>query len=372
MKRLTRQPYGFSLLEILVSTAIIGIVLVAIGEAMGTMQNTWVRVRGKADTFRPLRIAADTMNRRLASATLDARWVMEENPADGMPTGDLVRESDLHFVSGPALGLISSGGLLAAHGIFFQAPFGVDDQDRGTSEVNSYDRLGHLLNAWGYFIEYGPEPGPRPAFMAQATSGRRDERRRFRLMEYRQPAEELEVFSPGTNTDGQPAIHTATGKFAIREWLKTPLDAGATMQRRRISILAENIVALVVRPLSGGTLDELVSTTTGPQYDLAEDMEYDSRRHQHDNSPLSRLTRHRLPPALEVTLVATNEDSWARLTPAEVEQAASEIRQVTNSAFESVNQYESDIQRLGSTLDRRRIDFRVLRSVVTLAEGTKN
>lgn len=372
MKRLARKPHGFSLLEILVSTAIIGIVLVAIGEAMSTMQNTWTRVRGKADMFRPLRTAADTMNRRLAAATLDARWVAEVNPTDGSPTGDMVRESDLHFVSGPALQLLGTGGLLAAHGLFFQAPFGVDDQEQSTPRAASYDRLGQLLNAWGYFIEYGPEPGPRPAFIAQATSGRRDERRRFRLMEYRQPTEELDIFAAGSNTDGEPEIHSATGKFSTRKWLNTPLEAGASMERRRISILAENIVALVVRPLSGGKLDELALTGIGEQYDLAQDMEYDTRRHQHDASTIALLTRHRLPPALEVTLVATSEDSWSRMTPAEVEQTASEIRQATNSGFLSAAVFENDIVRLTNVLEKRRVEYRVLRSVVTLAEGTKN
>ena len=197
MKRARNMPNGFSLLEIIVSTAIVGIVLVAIGEAMSTMQNTWVRVRGKADMFRPLRTAADTMNRRLALATLESRWVTEEDAADGKPTGEMVRESDLHFVSGPALKLTGSGATLAGHAIFFQAPFGVDAQRRSESAANSYDRLGHLLNAWGYFVEYGPEPGPRPAFMNQSTSGRRDERRRFRLMEYRQPTEELSLLTAG-------------------------------------------------------------------------------------------------------------------------------------------------------------------------------
>jgi len=371
MKRTTFRPSGFSLLEIIVSTAIIGIVLVAIGEAMGTMQNTWARVRSKADMFRPLRTAADTMNRRIALATLESRWVTEENAADGNPTGAMVRESDLHFVSGPALQLTGSGGLLAGHGLFFQAPFGVDQQRRSESESNSYDRLGHLLNAWGYFVEYGPEPGPRPGFMTQASSGRRDDRRRFRLMEYRQPTEELAVFSAGTNNDGQPEIQTASGESSIRKWLRKPLQPGASLEERRISILAENIVALVVRPLAGGTLDELARTDAGAQYDLAADMQYDTRRHQYDTSTLAQLTRHRLPPALEVTLVATSEDSWSRMTPAEVEQMASEIRGITNGGFKSAAQYENDIERLTKMLDKRRIDSRVLRSVVTLAEGTK-
>jgi len=371
MKRARNMPNGFSLLEIIVSTAIVGIVLVAIGEAMSTMQNTWVRVRGKADMFRPLRTAADTMNRRLALATLESRWVTEEDAADGKPTGEMVRESDLHFVSGPALKLTGSGATLAGHAIFFQAPFGVDAQRRSESAANSYDRLGHLLNAWGYFVEYGPEPGPRPAFMNQSTSGRRDERRRFRLMEYRQPTEELSLFAAGSNQDGQAEIQSATGESSVRKWLRAPLQGGRNLVERRVSVLAENIVALVVRPLSGGTLDELARTGTGEQYDLAQEMEYDSRRHQYDNSVVSKLMRHRLPPALEVTLVATSEDAWARLTPAEVEQLASEIRGIANGGFKTAAQYENDIRNLARMLDKRGIEHRVLRSVVTLAEGTK-
>ncbi len=371
MKRARIRPSGFSLLEIVVSTAIVGIVLVAIGEAMSTMQNTWVRVRGKADMFRPLRTAADTMNRRLALATLESRWVTEEDVASGRTTGALVRESDLHFVSGPALKLTGSGATLAGHAVFFQAPFGVDAQRRSESAANSYDRLGHLLNAWGYFVEYGPEPGPRPAFLSETATGRRDERRRFRLMEYRQPSEELALFAAGADRDGQPEIHLATSQAGVRKWIRPPLEGGRDLLRRRVSVLAENIVAMVVRPLAGGTLDELGRTGSGAQYDLAQDMEYDSRRHQYDDSALSGQMRHRLPPALEVTLVATSEEDWARMTPPEVEQLASEIRGIANGGFKNAEQYENDIRNLSKVLDKRRVEHRVLRSVVTLAEGTK-
>jgi uncharacterized protein (TIGR02599 family) len=371
MKQVRFHPAGFSLLEILVSTAIIGIVLVAIGEAMSTMQTTWTRTRAKADTFRPLRVAVETMNRRLASATLESRWVREEDPADGTPTGSLVRSSHLHFVSGPALQLTGSSGTLVSHGVFFQAPFGMDNQRRDETPTNRYDQLTHLLNAWGYFVEYGPDPGVVPAFIAQEDPRRGQQRRRFRLLEYRQPTEKLPLFTPGTNTDGTPEMDTLTSEARLRDWFADALLPGGNLQRRSVSVLAENIVALVIRPIAGGTLDELARTASGTQYDLAEDMVYDTRRHQYQSGLLADQMRHRLPSALEVTVVATSEDSWARLLGAEVELAASEIRAATNSGFLTATQYERDLKRLTDVLSRREIEHRVLRSVVTLPEGSK-
>lgn len=368
MRPFSHRPRGFSLLEILVSTAILGLVLIAIGEAMSTMQNTWVRVRAKADVYRPLRAASDTMNRRVSMATLNSRWEVDEE-ALKLSQERQVRESDLHFLCGPALDLVGRGGNLVGHGMFFQAPFGVDDDQRSNQGPDKHDRLAHALNAWGYFIEYGPDSGQRPNFMTD-LGDRFPPRRRFRLMEYRQPTDELELFRPESGGNGRPKIASATTKGEIRGWLETPLS-GRSAERRHVSVLAENIVALVVRPLSGG---ELLSPDQNDreQYDLAPEGEYDSRRFQWDNaSAEAERSRHRLPPALEITLVATNEESWARLIDSQVEIAASQIRNAVNGRFQDPDVYEGDLKSLTEVLDKARIDHRVLRSVVPMAEGRK-
>lgn len=359
---------GFSLLEILVSTAILGLVLVAIGEAISTMQNTWVRVRAKSDVYRPLRAAADTMNRRVSMATLNARWEVDEKALE-QGREQYVKESELHFVSGPALDLVGRGGELVGHGVFFQAPFGVDDDQQAGSDPDRHDRLSHALNAWGYFIEYGSDSGQRPSFMADVGE-RYPARRRFRLMEYRQPTAELDIFRPEPNGNGKPEISAATSKSAVRRWLEPPLRGGSP-QDRHVSVLAENVVALVIRPISGGRLLS-ASESNREQYDLAPEGEYDTRRFQWDGATVEAVrSRHRLPPALEITLVATNEESWARLIDSQVEMAASRIRGAVNGRFQNPDAYQADLDSLIDTLNKAEIDHRVLRSVVPLAEGRK-
>src|SRR3569623_2547139 len=122
------RPRGMTLLEILVSTAVIGIVLLLIAQTITTMQNTWVKVRATADGYRPTRLALDTVARRISQATLSPRWHMDDSvsPAKYRP------ESDLHFVCGPALNVVGRQSNVVGHAVFFQAPFGYDDATNAT------------------------------------------------------------------------------------------------------------------------------------------------------------------------------------------------------------------------------------------------
>ena len=108
----------------------------------------------------------ETMSRTLVRATLNGRWEMN----DAADPKFLLRESDLHFVSGPASELLDHSGFMTGHALFFQAPNGYtgpDDRDAtATTEKAEYDTLPGLLNAWGYFVEFGEDPAKLPAFIS--------------------------------------------------------------------------------------------------------------------------------------------------------------------------------------------------------------
>ena len=153
-----RTTRGMTLLEMLVAMAIFGVVMLVIGHAIAMMQNTWTKVRGKADGFRNTRLALDLVAGRLTQATLNQRWKFDDTGT----SPQYVTDSDLHFVSGPASVLLSDIPGTVGHAVFFHAPFGENDPARDSKDM---PRLNSTLNAWGYFVEYGPDKDEKPEFM---------------------------------------------------------------------------------------------------------------------------------------------------------------------------------------------------------------
>jgi uncharacterized protein (TIGR02599 family) len=363
MKRLNGYSRGFSLLEMLLSTAILGGVMIIIGTAVNTMQNTWTRVRAKADVYRTVRVATEVMSRRLSQATLASRWEIPDNLV-GSGQEAYLRESDLHFICAPAATLAGGGGSLVGHAVFFQAPLGIDDVRAQDNTTLRHERLNQTLNAWGYFVRLSNNDPERPSFLNEvgAASPRRQ---RFQLMEYRLPTDEMPVFDPVGNPDGRPQMATQTGQNQIRGWVANALRS-TTGSRGRLSVLAENVLVFLVRPISGGTGPGTAQDVR--KYDIAGDGVYDSRRHQWDpGSPLAERTRHRLPAALETTIVAAAEDSWARQGDFVVNQ----VRSAIEGRFGQPADFAADMRSLRRTLDDLKIEYRVISRVVPLAEGWK-
>ncbi len=353
-----RRSRGFSLLELLVSSAIIGAVLIVVASAISTMQNTWLKVRAKADVFRTSRTAAETLSRRLTAATLCSRWVV---PAASVTSSSesYERESDLHFFCGPVAKMPGANGTMVGHGIFFQAPFGVDIPDTSASQLNRHDLLGHALNAWGYFVELGSDEAERPAFMAENGS-KAPARRRFRLMEFRQPTDELAIFRPGAGSaqTGRPAIADATSVSNARAlWMQKALK-----EKKNCSVLAENVIALFVRPI-----------TSGPnRYVLAPKYEYDTRMFLDKAAdPIAKRTRHRLPPALELTIITVAEDSWAKVGEQGLGALLQQVSGAVNSGFINAAAFAGDLASLRAKLDALNLNYRVIVTDVPLAEGRK-
>ena len=347
-----RGTGGVTLIELLVAMAVLVIVMLAITAAMGTMQNLWVRVRGKADAFRNTRIALDTMVQRVNQATLNSRWEPNTDPATQAQEPRL-RASDLHFVCGPAATLLSDGSRYMGHALFFQGPYGEPASSRQQQTQLDYDQLGHTLCGWGYFVEFGSDASERPSFL-NSVQDRFPPRRRFRLWEFRQPAQDLSLFEMDQQTPPKPKIEQSASREQIYEWFTQPLR-DLDPQRRHASVVAENILALIVTPFEPARVEN------GTPYRQAPDGHFDSRRYQWEpGTEASKLSRSRLPPALRLVVIALSEDSWMRMTEGEIESNSTQLRTAISTRFSRPENLEQDLDALTTTLIQMKMGYRII------------
>jgi uncharacterized protein (TIGR02599 family) len=312
---------AFSLIELLISLAVLSVLVVLAASLIGAIQDVWKRSSARTEQFRSARQALETISSRLSQATLNPYWVVQTN-ASGVPVR-YERQSDLRFLTGQAptlTDLAQPGGAL-----FFQAPTGYS--------ANGTSRLDAALNTWGYFVEYGSDSELRPAFL---TSTSLPSRNRFRLMEFLDPSDELQVFK---NTSGNS---TYTG----REWFSTPLGKP---ERRRV--LAENIVALVVLP-------RLASTEDPTGIALAPGFAYDSTT---VNTDPKLNPRHQLPPIVDIAVVAIDEQSARRINWDTKPDFGA------NALFQIPSNMEADLEKLRSNIAAQGISARVFRTSVPIS-----
>lgn len=289
-----RISHAFTLVELLVSVAIILLLMLVLLAITDATRKTWVATTARAEQFRGARAGFESMTRRLSQATLNTYWDYFDangnartpaNAGSFLPSR-YARQSELRFISGPAatLGLPNS---CPTHAVFFQAPLGfVADQAQ-------FSRMENLLNTWGYFIQFGDDSLLRPPFVTRTLA---PFRARFRLMEMMEPSESLTLYKEQLAAGGN-TLYTA------RTWYQTAFSASPRPAR----VVAENIVALVLVPKL--TPDDQRAGKY-PDGALAPDYLYDSTVKKADRNLNSM---NQLPPVVQVTMVAVDEASFSRL-----------------------------------------------------------
>jgi uncharacterized protein (TIGR02599 family) len=285
---ISRASRAFTLVELLVSMALLAVVMLVTATIVNHTRGVWQQTTGKIAAFRESRAGFESLTRRLSQASLNTyfdyvdasnRTPKEVEEAGGVFTPDqYLRQSELHLVTGQASSLVpaAAGTTHPGHGTFFQAPLGFSS----TPATGDAD-LANLLNAVGYYVEYGSDDAWRPSFL----SGIIPPKNRYRLMQMLQSTERLGIYENS---------FTDANRF---DWFQTPL-ANATSPARPV---AENIIMAIVWPRR---------SENDPGTPLTTDYSYDTKAYL---SGTNQISRNQLPPYVQVTLVAIDEPSAARL-----------------------------------------------------------
>jgi uncharacterized protein (TIGR02599 family) len=353
---------GFSLVELLVAMVVIGLLLTLMAQVLADSQSVWGRAKARTTQYRDARVAFETMSRRLSQTTLNSYWGYRTDK-DGNPVL-YERESELHFVCGPSptlLGARPDAAPSAGHGVFFQAPLSLTSG--GQPQI---ERMEDLLTAWGYYVEFSSDLPRRPPFLAVDTN-RNPERRRFRLMEFRLPAERLDLYRllddpAGMTRPRLPWIELQTQQARLYEWFTAHLSTSAEP-------VADNVLAFIVQPVIP-RLDP--KNITAAEQAIAAEPLYDTRRHQWESpgqppGELAKTTRHQLPPELRLTLVALDENSWQSLSAEEQEKAKDTLLDLVNvRLFRRPADFAVDLQTLQTELDGLRLVHREFTTTVPI------
>lgn len=321
MKTAPAGRAAFTLIELLLSTALIALILGLLLSTADQTQKIAQRTTARVTTFQAARTGFEAMARTLSQATLNTYWQVDD-PA--VPK-NFLRQSELHFLAGKTSAFFSNPALAGAsgdvakryptHSVFFQAPLGrtVFQSDLAADtaldpNLRKFRQLDDLLCACGYFIEWDDDRAV-PAFLKATLP----QRMRFRLMELTQAAEKLKLFDKTLPYNSVSPDSGATKYLSGRrpEWVTRALEKSAGGTFDHATVLAENVVALLLLPKlaeedvpaapNSGRLDPESSAALG----------FDSWAPAPGKT--SGTPYHQLPPIVQVTMVAIDETSASQL-----------------------------------------------------------
>lgn len=386
---------GFTLTEVLVSSALIvavmGLMLTTIDQTRRTINSTTARVT----QFQSARVAFDSMTRTLSQATLNSYWDMDRSGDEQQNPLGYRRNSDMHFISGKAfqdkilvgpdpLGKPRTAARFPGHAVFFQAPIGVTaEEEQSTTSISyglrRYRGMTNLLSACGFYVRWD-EDAALPDFMGK-NEKYGPNRMRFRLMEVRQPAERLMLYADANYTtvrlDPNPMnANPGVGYPGATDWLKVAVGTKELPKNFKLPTgektisdssrsLAENIVALIILPKvpvqDRKSADRLDDLTTDFEYDSCPQVASDAmRREFKKNDPMANLKNvtaqvanvgpkalkqlHQLPPIVQVTMVAIDEASAQKLQDY---VGTSEPPEFADGLFTKVSTQQAFLRELG-------------------------
>jgi uncharacterized protein (TIGR02599 family) len=362
----SKTTAAFTLVELLVSISIFSLLMVSITQMIGHTQTTVTRQQARSEEFREARAALESISRNLAGAVMSSYWAHGNSNIAGR--AHFTRQSDNHFVSGPATILLANSPVSTphSHATFFQT---ADGQARLPGTTGVLGNPFNLITSIGYYIDHKSDITERPSFLPPGNA--HPERRRFRLMEFRQPAEENLLYTPTLNING-----SSTTRETAYQWFRGPFISSDKNLSSYSFPLAENILALILLPryihveISPTEVAGENSTTTTQ---LAENYYYDSREKQW-GGPLtnkSRASHHQLPPVIQVSLIACEERSYEQL---ELRLGSDELHTQIISAFSEKftdhTKYTTDIDSLQTALTALKLHHRIFTSNISL-RGSK-
>jgi uncharacterized protein (TIGR02599 family) len=335
---------AFSLIELMVAMGILTILMLMMTALLDQIQRSWRFSESRISQFREARVAFDMMAKNIGQGSLNTYWDMVINEE-----GDIEKyapTSELHFIT-----LNDVSGALPAtstqkpigHAIFFQAPLGFSTE---------YRNLNNLFNARGYFVSFGSDERFKPSFVKSP------ERYRFRLMEFRPPAESNQVFQDGKDERDKGQDQ----KFD--QWYKQALSVGEGDFESHLNPLAENILTIIISPRD--SLEDAGSSRNQNFSTIAPKYSYDSNdtaRVKDPNDEFSSFTQQ-VPPLIRLTMVAIDE--------AAAVQNASGATMPTNivgsleALFQQTQNFAQDIETLSRELNEKKVNHKVFTTMVLL------
>jgi len=315
-----RRFCAFTLVELL---AAIGTLVLLLLFTLSITSNVSRVMSGNGSSFQEARTAFETMTRMLSQAVLNPYWDYD-NPAT---PSRYIRASELHFVAGAAATLT---GLSDAVGsaVFFQAPL-------GHTRAPELKKMPRLLNSLGFYVRFSTSAHLPPYLDAPAI---RDATAAYRLWMFMEPAEEMTVYQIYS---GSPQ---AASSFS---WFRTGLTVPA-----KNHVLANHVILLLIRCRYRDADGNVVETYL-----------YDSRPGM--GSGVQPVEMHQIPETLEVTLVAIDDSSAARLLAA----SGGRYVLVDPLLFGTAGDYADDLARLQDDLNRHPVPvhYRVFESTVNVS-----
>ncbi len=338
---------GFTLIEVLVTMAVLSVFAILLLSVTDSTFKIWRSTSTSVTMFAAARTAYDTLTRRLAQATVntyldyyDAAWDRRAPGDTTFVPDEYGRASDLAYVSGPAASILpGNASVHPGHGVFFFAPLGFTDNSA------LYADLPNLLNACGYYIEWGSDKDRRPSFLDPLP-----ERWRFRLIENVQPSQDFTSYPEFTNDSSSDD----------RNWITGGLDSNSISQP-----IAENIIALILRPELPEQDAKEINPAWNP-WDITETYTYDSRTESGRTRANDRdaLQFAQLPPMLRVVMVAVDDAAAARVTGTSTTPPAA--LRLAPEWFQDPDKLDADLAELSAKLVDEGIPFRIFNQLIPL------
>lgn len=340
---------GFTLVELLVSMAILSLILVVLVSIVDQTSKTWRYTTSKVQEFSDARNAFDTMTRRLSLATLNTYWDYldasgnartNSNSASFVPYS-YGRQSELRFICDRTQSLAgTTNPPRPLHGVFFQAPLGYVD---GSQTALNLTGLDNLLNSWGYYVEFNTDSFWKPSFLTTVSS-----HYHFRLMEFMQSSNALTIYKYTSGQPGYTGLDWLSGAFS------QPPSAAP------VHILADNVIALIILPKLSSEEDS-TGTLLSPQY------RYDSTAGS--NTP---SWKNQLPPVIQVTMVALDDTSANRLESMNPAGTMPDLGFNDNAStlFTDATQFQNDLNQSANSLEKtlisKRLNYRIFTTSVSV------
>ncbi|RBP44483.1 uncharacterized protein (TIGR02599 family) [Roseimicrobium gellanilyticum] len=360
------------MVELLLSVAILSILILMLTSTVSNVQEVVTRSQAQAEEFKEARQAFEVTARRLSQATLNGYWgyVYQDPKAKNPVPLYYDRQSDLHYVQEKVATLLPQAGG-NGHAVFFQALLG--DTDPTTQYGEKINDLHDLLNCWGFYVSYGSDLTRRPQFLKDEHGlALNPERKRFRLMEFRQPPDQSILFSKTFD------ISNKKDTKELYKWFRGPFkDPSKTTETYSVP-LAENVLAVVITPyIYVTTADSKGVSTTDMR--KKQSYEYDTRLFQWRGGTGQDVisSKNQLPAMLELTIIATDERSYEKLEQKHgVDGAAAKIREVFAGLLKlstdfapdpnNVQVKEYDIDKIEKSLQGLEMNYKIFTTTVSL------